>query len=47
LPADLREYVERRAAVEDRNVASVIRRLVAEAAHAETSERAMGGEPCR
>jgi hypothetical protein len=32
LPADLREYVQRRAAVEDRSVASVIRRLVAEAA---------------
>jgi hypothetical protein len=32
LPASLREYVQRRAAVEDRSVASVIRRLVAEAA---------------
>jgi hypothetical protein len=47
LPDDLCAYVRRRAAVEDRSVASVIRRLVAEAAHAETSERAMGGEPCR
>lgn len=46
LPDSLREYVQRRAAVEDRSVASVIRRLVAEAAHAE-GERVMGGEPCR
>jgi hypothetical protein len=37
LPAELREYVARRAAVEDRSVASVIRRLVAEAAQAETT----------
>jgi hypothetical protein len=49
LSDDLRAYVRRRAAVEDRSVASVIRRLVAEAASAETSERAMGRAPfdCR
>ena len=46
LPAELREFVERQAEREDRSVASVIRRLVAEAAHAE-GERVMGGEPCR
>ena len=46
LPDDLRAYVRRQAEREDRSVASVIRRLVAEAAHAE-GERVMGGEPCR
>ena len=46
LPDDLRAYVRRQAEQQDRSVASVIRRLVAEAAHAE-GERAMGGEPCR
>lgn len=35
LPDRLREYVQRRAAEEDRSVASVIRRLVAEAARAQ------------
>ena len=38
LPDSLREYVQRRAAVEDRSVASVIRRLVAAAAQADSGE---------
>jgi hypothetical protein len=42
LPDSLREYVQRRAAVEDRSVASVIRRLVAAAAQADSSERVVG-----
>jgi hypothetical protein len=37
LPAELRAYVERRAEAEDRSVASVIRRLVAEAARAQAA----------
>ena len=32
LPLELREFVERQAEIEDRSVAGVIRRLVAEAA---------------
>jgi hypothetical protein len=37
LPAELRDYVERQAEAEDRSLASVIRRLVAEAAGAQTA----------
>ena len=32
LPAELREFVARQAALEDRSVASVVRRLIADAA---------------
>jgi hypothetical protein len=39
LPADLHAYVRRQAEREDRSVASVIRRLVAEAAQAEAGNR--------
>lgn len=42
LPAELREFVERQAEREDRSVASVIRRLVAAAAQADSGERAVG-----
>jgi hypothetical protein len=38
LPADLRAFVERQAELEDRSVASVIRRLVVEAARARPAE---------
>jgi len=40
LPDSLREYVQRRAAVEDRSIASVVRRLIDEAARREEHERA-------
>jgi hypothetical protein len=38
LPAELRAFVERQAEAEDRSVASVIRRLVAEAARTQAPE---------
>ena len=38
LPAELREFVARQAALEDRSVASVIRRLVADAARAQAAQ---------
>jgi hypothetical protein len=40
LPAELREFVEREAQRQDRSVASVIRRLVDQAARADQGERA-------
>jgi hypothetical protein len=38
LPAELRAFVERQAEAEDRSIASVIRRLVAEAARTQATQ---------
>ena len=39
LPADLRAFVEREARREDRSVASVVRRLIADAARGKQSDQ--------
>jgi hypothetical protein len=38
LPASMRAYLERRAAAEDRSIAAVVRRLIAEAAKREEAK---------